>query len=203
MTGPRGSEPTPRWSPPSDPRRQQYGGGEQEPAETPWWQQAPRRTPPPPPSYTPQPQSPPYRQPVHPPVQRAAPQQSPYYPPQDAQQPAAQPKRSKRWLLIAGGVLAGTVAAAVAVVGLLAFGTFGGKVLNVSKAQEEVKQVVTDPIAGYGMANVTDVKCNGGKDPTAKKGDSFTCEVTVDGKKHQVKAVFIDDNGTFEVDRPR
>jgi hypothetical protein len=108
-----------------------------------------------------------------------------------------------RWLLIAGGVLVGAIAAAVLVVGLLAFGAFGRQMLNVSKAQEAVKQVITDPITGYGIDNVTDVKCNNGKNPIAKKGGSFTCEVTVDGKKRQVKAVFIDDNGTYEVDRPR
>jgi hypothetical protein len=108
-----------------------------------------------------------------------------------------------RWLLIAGGLLVGAIAAVVAVLGLLAVGAFGRQVLNVSKAQEAVKQVITDPITGYGIANVTDVRCNNGSNPTVKKGASFTCEVTVNGKKHQVRAVFIDDNGTYEVDRPR
>jgi hypothetical protein len=205
MSGPQGSEPIRPWSPPPDPRqqpRQQFDRAETKPTEPPWWQQIRRQTPPPP-GYTAEPQSPPYQQPAHPSVQQAAAQQGPYYPPQYVQQPAAQPKRSTRWLLIAGGVLAGAIVAAVVVVGLLVFGEFGGQVLNVSKAQEAVKQVITDPIAGYGIDNVTDVNCNNGKNPTAKKGDSFTCEVTVDGKKHQVRAVFIDDNGTYEVDRPR
>jgi hypothetical protein len=80
---------------------------------------------------------------------------------------------------------------------------FDRKVLNVNKAQEAVKQVITDPVTGYGVENVTNVRCNNGENPTAKKGDTFTCEVTVDGKKHEVRAVFIDDNGTYEVDRPR
>jgi Domain of unknown function (DUF4333) len=204
MSGPQGSEPIRPWSPPSDPRQQpaqQFDPAEGKPTEPPWWQQIRRQTPPPP-VYPAGPQSPPYQQPAHPSVQQPAARQGPY-PPQYAQQPAAQPKRSTRWLLIAGGVLAGAIVAAVVVVGLLAFGEFGGQVLNVSKAQAAVKQVITDPIAGYGIDNVTDVKCNNGKNPTAKKGDSFTCEVTVDGKKHQVRALFIDDNGTYEVDRPR
>jgi hypothetical protein len=105
--------------------------------------------------------------------------------------------------LIGGGVLVGAIAAAVVALALLRFGAFGGQVLNVSKAEQAVKQVITDPVTGYGVAGVTDVKCNNGHNPTAKKGASFTCEVIVAGKKHQVRAVFIDDNGTYEVDRPR
>jgi len=147
--------------------------------ETPWWQQV-RRPTPPPPQYTPQ------------------------YAQQYTQQPPSQqPKHSMRWLLIGGGVLVGAIAAAVVALALLRFGAFAGQVLNVSKAEQAVKQVITDPVTGYGVAGVTDVKCNNGQNPTAKKGASFTCEVTVAGKKHQVKAVFIDDNGTYEVDRPR
>jgi hypothetical protein len=187
----------------SGPRGQQEPG--QQSAETPWWQQVSRRTPSPP-SYPAEPQRPPYQQPAYPPVQQPAQQAGrpgPYYPPQYAQQPAAQPKHLMRWLLIAGGLLVGAIAAVVAVLGLLAVGAFGRQVLNVSKAQEAVKQVITDPITGYGIANVTDVRCNNGRNPIAKKGASFTCDVTVDGKKHQVRAVFIDDNGTYEVDRPR
>jgi Domain of unknown function (DUF4333) len=177
------------------------------PTDTPWWQQAPRRTPSPP-SYPAEPQRPSYQQPAYPPVQQPpqqAAQQTPYSPPQYAQQPAAtvQPKSSMRWLFIAGGVLLGAILAAVLVFVLLSFGAFGGQQLNVTKAQEAVRQVITDPVTGYGMENVTDVKCNNGENPTAKKGGTFTCDVTVDGKKHQVRAVFIDDNGTYEVDRPR
>jgi Domain of unknown function (DUF4333) len=205
MSEPRGSEPIRPWSPPSDPRQQpgqQFDPAEGKPTEPPWWQQIRRQTPPPP-VYPAGPQGAPYQQLVHTSVQQPPAQQSPDYPPQYAQQPAAQPKRSTQSLLIAGGVLAGAIVAAVVVVGLLTFGDFGGQVLNVSKAQEAVKQVITDPIAGYGIANVTDVTCNDGKNPAAKKGAGFTCEVTVDGKKHQVRALFIDDNGTYEVDRPR
>ena len=156
--------------------------------ETPWWQQMRRPTPTPPPC------APPQYTPQYPP---------PQYTPQYAPQPPSQPRHSTRWLLIGGGVLVGAIAAAVVALALLRFGAFAGQVLNVSKAEQAVKQVITDPVTGYGVAGVTDVKCNNGQNPTAKKGASFTCEVTVAGKKHQVKAVFIDDNGTYEVDRPR
>jgi hypothetical protein len=153
-------------------------------AETPWWQQQRR----PPPQYTPQP------------AQQYIPQPAQQY---TQQPPSQQPKHSMRWLLIGGGVLVGGIAAAVVALALLRFGLFDRQVLNVSKAQDGVKQVITDPITGYGIADVTDVRCNNGNNPTAKKGASFTCDVTVAGKKHKVRAIFIDDNGTYEVDRPR
>ena len=46
-------------------------------------------------------------------------------------------------------------------------------------------------------------ECNDGKDPGVKKGASFTCDVVVDGRQRQVLVVFQDDDGTYEVDRPR
>jgi Domain of unknown function (DUF4333) len=164
--------------------------------ETPWWQQMRRPTPTPPPYAPPQyaPQYTPHYAPQYTP---------PQYPPQYAPPPPSRPGHSTRWLLIGGAVLVGAIAAAVVAVALLWFGAFGGHVLNVSKAEQAVKQVITDPVTGYGVAGVTDVKCNNGRNPAAKKGAGFTCEVTVAGKKHQVRAVFIDDNGTYEVDRPR
>jgi hypothetical protein len=100
-------------------------------------------------------------------------------------------------------VLLGAVVALALVLGLWRFGAFNRQVLDVNKAQEAVKRVITDPTAGYGVDNVTDINCNNGDNPSAKKGDTFTCQVTVDGKKRHVTAVFIDDNGTYEVDRPR
>lgn len=159
--------------------------------EAPWWQQM--RRPPPTPPTPPTPTPPQY-----------TPQPAQQYPPQSTQQPPSkQPKRSMRWLMIGGGVLAGAIAAGVVVLALLRFGLLDGRVLNVNKAQDGVKQVITDPITGYGIADVTDVKCNNGNNPTAKRGASFTCDVTVAGKKRRVRAVFIDDSGTYEVDRPR
>jgi hypothetical protein len=60
-----------------------------------------------------------------------------------------------------------------------------------------------DPWAGYGAEKVTSVVCNNGRDPVIQKGATFTCEVVVDGRKRVVTAVFQDDSGTYEVDRPR
>ena len=191
-----------------------------EPTETPWWQQVKRHTSPTP-SHAADPQSPPPRRGAYQSAQQPAPQpgqQSHYYP-QYAQQPAqygypgpygakpaeaaGAPNQSKRWLLITGGVLVGAIVALALALGLWQFGAFNSQVLDVNKAQEAVKRVITDPTAGYGVDNVTDVNCNNGDNPSAEKGDTFTCQVTVDGKKRHVTAVFIDDNGTYEVDRPR
>ena len=78
-----------------------------------------------------------------------------------------------------------------------------GKVLNVSKAEAGVQRILLDPDDGYGATNVSDVVCNDGNDPEIRKGASFTCQVVVEGRKRQVLVVFSDDNGTYEVDRPR
>jgi uncharacterized protein DUF4333 len=60
-----------------------------------------------------------------------------------------------------------------------------------------------DPLDGYAERNVTSVVCNHGRDPVIQKGTTFTCEVLVAGRKRNVTAVFQDNNGTYEVDRPR
>lgn len=85
-------------------------------------------------------------------------------------------------------------------------GTVGGSgpvELDVRKAQDGVRQILTDPINGYGRDNVGDVRCNNGVNPTVRKGGSFSCVVTVDGAQRQVLAEFTDDAGTYAVDRPR
>jgi hypothetical protein len=105
--------------------------------------------------------------------------------------------------LIAVGVVAISVAAILLTVVLSSFDVLKGKVLNVSTAQAGVQRILTDPVDGYGATSVSDVVCNDGDDPEIKKGATFTCEVVVDGRKRHVLVVFHDDNGTYEVDRPR
>jgi hypothetical protein len=101
----------------------------------------------------------------------------------------------------------GVVAIAAGAVGLMAglsrFDVLKGKVLDVSKAEVGVQRVLLDTDDGYSATNVSDVVCNDGDDPEIKKGASFTCSVVVDGRKRNVLVVFADDNGTYEVDRPR
>jgi Domain of unknown function (DUF4333) len=95
------------------------------------------------------------------------------------------------------------VEAVLLALGLSKLGSFTSKVLDVNKAQAGVAQILTDPTMGYGVKNVTDVSCNNGQNPSAEKGDAFICEVNISGTTRHVTVVVQDDNGTYEVDRPR
>jgi hypothetical protein len=121
---------------------------------------------------------------------------APHYP---AQAPPP-PKKSRAALWVAAFLLVGAIAA-VAV--LLASGVFDKNVLDVGRAEAGVRQILTDPINGYGANDVTSVKCNNGKNPTVKKGGSFTCQVTLNGVDRKVNVVFRDDAGNYDVDGPR
>lgn len=106
-------------------------------------------------------------------------------------------------LLVVIGVIAISAGVIGIMVGLSSFDVLKGKVLNVSTAEAGVQRILVDPAEGYGATSVTDVVCNNGDDPEIRKGGTFTCDVIVDGRKRQVLVVFQDDNGTYEVDRPR
>jgi Domain of unknown function (DUF4333) len=113
---------------------------------------------------------------------------------------------SKKSLAVIGGVVGLLAAIIVAVVLVLGFwkpGFFVTTKLDVSAAQSGVQQILTDEANGYGAKNVKDVKCNNGQSPTVKKGDTFNCEVSIDGTKRQVTVTFQDDGGTYEVGRPK
>src|SRR5262245_100223 len=113
---------------------------------------------------------------------------------------------SKRSLAVVGGVIGLLAAIIVAVVLVLGFwkpGFFVTTKLDVSAAQTGVQQILTDEANGYGAKNVKDVKCNDGQSPTVRKGDTFNCEVSIDGTKRQVTVTFQDDKGTYEVGRPK
>ncbi len=171
------------------------------------------RQPYPPQGYPPQQPRPAYPPPVYPPRQPAypppqqpgwhqPPAQQPYW-----QQPSAQPAPPKpaRGPMIAGAIVAIVVIGGLALLGGLWFsGSLGsGTVLDVARAEAGVKQILSDPINGYGANEVSAVRCNGGKNPKVEKGEGFTCDVTINGAKRKVQVVFRDDAGTFEVDGPR
>ena len=104
------------------------------------------------------------------------------------------------------GVVGGLAAVIIAIVGVLGFwkpGFFVTTKLDVDAAQTGVAQILSDEANGYGAKNVKDVKCNDGSSPTVKKGDTFDCEVSIDGTKRQVTVTFQDDSGTYEVGRPK
>jgi hypothetical protein len=126
-------------------------------------------------------------------------QYAPY--PQVGGQEAA--KKSSTALFTVIGVLAALVVAVVLVLGFWKPGFFVTTKLDIGKAQQGVQNILTDETNGYGAKNVKDVKCNNGQNPTVKKGDTFTCEVSIDGTKRQVTVTFQDDKGTYEVGRPK
>jgi hypothetical protein len=120
-------------------------------------------------------------------------------------QPGAE-EGSKRSMALIGtilGVLAAIIVAVVLILGFWKPGFFMTTKLDVAKAQVGVQQILSDQANGYGAKNVKDVQCNNGQSPTVKKGDTFNCEVSIDGTKRQVTVTFQDDSGTYEVGRPK
>jgi hypothetical protein len=164
------------------------------------------------------------QQPGYPQQQPGYPQQQPGYPPQQPGpypgqpgpygpypgqpgpygQPPQRPKRSLGVIGAVIGTVAAIVIAVVLVTGFWEPGFFVTTKLDINKAQQGVQQILTDQTNGYGAKNVKDVVCNQGKgDPVVKKGDSFTCDVSIDGTKRHVTVTFQDDKGTYEVGRPQ
>ncbi len=220
----------PAWQPPSQPE-QQTGDAQpwqqqpayqqpQAPQQYPQYQQ---------PAYNPPPQQP-YPQPDQYGQQPTgyAPQGYPQYGQQPGQPPYGQPQygqpgqydpqqygqynapggeeNSKKSLAVIGtviGVLVGVIIAVVLVLGFWKPGFFVTTTLDVDAAQTGVQQILTDEANGYGAKNVKDVRCNDGVSPEVKKGDTFTCQVSIDGTKRQVTVTFQDDKGTYEVGRPK
>ncbi len=216
-----GSDPAPSWQPPGS-----EAPAWQPPAYTP--QQYPQYGQPVP-GYPPaQPYGTPdygtaYGQPVQPGQYPQYPQPGQYPPPQYGQYPQpgqypGQPgqygqyvppgatetgPKSKRALGVILGALGAVLLAALLILGFWKPGFFVTTKLDVNKAQQGVQQILTDDANGYGAKNVKDVKCNNGQNPTVKKGDTFNCEVSIDGTKRQVTVTFQDDKGTYEVGRPK
>jgi Domain of unknown function (DUF4333) len=107
------------------------------------------------------------------------------------------------WLLVSAGAVAALIAVAVLLTNLSNPGITGGTVLDVNQVQKGVLQTLSDPAGGYGANAVTDVSCNGGRNPSAHRGTTFTCDATINGASRQVAVVVSDDKGTYEIDRPR
>jgi hypothetical protein len=137
------------------------------------------------------------------PVGYPPPGQPGQYPPYG--QPGAEElaKKSTRTTAAILGSLGALLLAAVLLLGFWKPGFFVTTKLDVNKAQQGVQQILTDEASGYGAKNVNDVKCNNGQNPTVRKGDTFNCEVSIDGTKRQVTVTFQDDKGTYEVGRPK
>jgi hypothetical protein len=113
-------------------------------------------------------------------------------------------KKYLPWALIAAGALMLLIGAGSVIVNgaRLGFGG-GGTVLDVTQVQAGVLRTLSDPASGYGANTVTDVSCNGGRNPSARAGTTFTCDATVNGAPRHVAVVVSDDKGTYEIDSPR
>lgn len=201
----------------NDPRRP--GSGRDPGPDVPWYLRRPapddqtgiaRARPAPPPAYPP----PTHRRPptgdrTPPPPDIPWYLQRPERPPPDREKPSVATKdataprhaRLLRWLLVTAGGLAVVLTAAVLLISRL--GVAGGAVLDVTKVQAGVLQTLSDPASGYGANSVTDVSCNDGRNPSARKGTTFTCDATVNGTQRHVTVVVSDDHGTYEIDGPR
>jgi Domain of unknown function (DUF4333) len=112
-------------------------------------------------------------------------------------------KKSTNVILAVVGALVAVVVILVGVLGFWKPGWFVTTSLDVKAAQSGVQQILSDETNGYGAKNVEDVNCNKGANPQVKKGNTFDCEVSIDGTKRQVTVTFQDDSGTYEVGRPR
>jgi hypothetical protein len=121
-------------------------------------------------------------------------------PPTGRRATSKRPGPSSRTLIISAVVAVVVVVAAVA---LWQFVFRDATVINVEQAEAGVREILSDPINGYGANSISALRCNDGKDPSAAKGDSFTCDVEIDGAVRQVYVEFQDDKGTFAVDGPR
>jgi Domain of unknown function (DUF4333) len=221
MSGPQGQDPNQQW--PSDQSAQQPPASEEQTAQA-------GLQPPPapeeptaqagwhPPAYAPtqygQPQpypgTPQYGQPgqfqpgPYPPQYAPPGTQYGEAPPAFGEAPPGKRSRSSLAIILGiVGVLGVIIVAAVLVMGFWKPGFFVTTKLDVNKAQAGVQQILTDQTNGYGVKSADNVKCNNGQDPTVKKGDTFTCDVSVDGQHKQVTVTFQDNTGTYEVGRPK
>ena len=224
MSGPQGYDPTQPWQPPQPGQGDEQQGPGQNPEQQ--WQQ-PAYTPPQYAQY-PQPTAYPSATPGYPqpeqygqqptqygqygqPTQYGQPGQPTQYgqPGQYGQQPGqyGQPgaggKRSNPLIATVIAACLGIIALVVLVLGFWKPGFFVTTKLDVAKAQEGVQQILTDQTSGYGAKNVKDVKCNDGLSPVVKQGETFNCEVSIDGTKRQVTVTFQNNSGTYEVGRPK
>jgi hypothetical protein len=119
-----------------------------------------------------------------------------------APMPAARRKRGWLWPLLAVSAIGLSALALLLVLVGGPLKSLTADKLDMTATQAGVRNVLTDPTSGYGLADVKDVTCNHGVDPTIAKGTTFTCDLTISGHPAQVTVRFLDDDGTYSVGRP-
>jgi hypothetical protein len=107
------------------------------------------------------------------------------------------------WLLFSTAGVALVIAVVVLIGNVAPPGISGGSELDVSKVENGVLQILSDPASGYGANTVADVSCNGGRNPSARQGTTFTCDAIVNGTARHIAVLVSDDRGTYEIDGPR
>jgi Domain of unknown function (DUF4333) len=116
--------------------------------------------------------------------------------------PPEQRGRGGLWAVLAIGAVALSAVAVLLVLRVGPMKALTADKLNITAAQAGVHDVLADPTTGYGLADVKDVTCNHGVDPTIFKGATFSCDLTINGHKAQATVTFVDDDGTYSVGRP-
>jgi hypothetical protein len=124
------------------------------------------------------------------------------YPPPPAPAPPARRGHGWIWVLLAVGAVVLSCVAVLVVGRVGPVRSLTADKLDINAAEAGVRNVLTDPTAGYGLAKVTDIICNHGVDPTIFKGTAFTCDLTINGHQAQTTVTFVDDDGTYSVGRP-
>ena len=95
----------------------------------------------------------------------------PVAPPPVAPPSAPRVSATRWWVIAAAG--AAVVAAGVAVVLSLTGTRSPATVLDIGQAQQQVEQMLRDPVDGYGAGTVTGVVCNDGVNPAITAGRGF------------------------------
>lgn len=112
-------------------------------------------------------------------------------------------KKLVPWLLLSAAAVALLIAVVMLIGNVAPLGISGGNELDVTKVENGVLQILSDPASGYGANTIADVSCNGGRNPSARQGTTFTCEATVNGTARHIAVLVTDDRGTYEIDGPR
>lgn len=113
------------------------------------------------------------------------------------------PKKSMGVILGVVGAVVAVLVIAFAITGFWKPGFLVTTELDVQAANSGVEKVLSDTENGYGAKNVSDVNCADGKNPRVEKGATFECSVSIDGTERKVTVTFQDDQGTYEVGRPK
>lgn len=105
-------------------------------------------------------------------------------------------RRRSPWPWILSGV--GALVVVVLVLGFVVPGFFYRTVLDARAVQKGVERILVD---SYDIQGVESVRCPSGQ--PVRKGTTFTCQVTIDGRHAEVEITIRNSEGSYEVSHPR